>query len=216
MGSLECSECSHECSRTFGIVIVEIYSIAGIKWLEGRIWITEPLLVFLTPAYFLFMPREIAPVDMMSRVLEIVDVRSDILVDFLVELARVVDTVPPSSPLEGLSIITMLVGEMASAGTAIGSWRSGSAIRACRVGRSLILEDLVDLTLLRFKHCGDLGDLWRLLEPSELISGHDQVGAWSLVVIVAVDTNEFVIEVVAKWAWPPLRVELFFVASSVG
>ena len=50
------------------------------------------------PMYFLFMAREMAPVDMMSRVSEIVDVRSDILVDFLVMLARVVDTVPLPPP----------------------------------------------------------------------------------------------------------------------
>ena len=67
------------------------------------------------------MARETAPVDMTSHVTEIVDVRSDILVDFLVMLARVVDVVPPSSLLEGLSIITMLVDEMASAGAAIRS-----------------------------------------------------------------------------------------------
>ena len=68
------------------------------------------------------MVREMAFVDMTLRIPEIVDVCSDILVDFLVMLARVVDTVPPSSPLEGSSIITMLVGEMASAGAVNGSW----------------------------------------------------------------------------------------------
>ena len=65
----------------------------------------------------------------------------------------------------------MLVGEMTSVGADIGSWHGGSVIRARRVGRSLILADLVDLVVRSFKHCGDLGDLWRLLEPSELISG---------------------------------------------
>ena len=110
----------------------------------------------------------------------------------------------------------MLIGETASAGATIGSWRGGSTIRACRVGRSLILTDLVDLAVRSFKHCGDLGDLWRLLEPSELISSHGQVGAWGLGDIVAVDTDEFVVEVAAKWAWPPLRVELFSIVSSLG
>ena len=43
-----------------------------------------------------------------------------------------------------------------------------------------------------------------MLEPSELISSHGQVGTWSLVDIVAIDTDEFVIKVAAKWAWPPL------------
>ena len=78
-----------------------IGGIAGVKWLEGCIRIIEVLLVFLTSAYFLFMAGETAPVDMTSRIPEIVDVRSDILVDFLVMLVRVVDAVAPSSPLEG-------------------------------------------------------------------------------------------------------------------
>ena len=56
------------------------------------------MLVFLTAAYFFFMARETVPVDMTSRVSEIVDVSSDVLVDFLVMLARVVDAVAPSSP----------------------------------------------------------------------------------------------------------------------
>ena len=73
-------------------------------------------------AYFLFMPRETTPIDVTSCIPEVVDVFSDILIDFLVVLVRVVDMVPPSSPLEGLSIITMLVGEKASARAAIGSW----------------------------------------------------------------------------------------------
>ena len=89
-------------------------------------------------------------------------------------------------------------------------------IRACRAGRSLILVNLVDLAVCSFKHCGDLGDLWRLLEPSELISGHGQVGAWGLVDIVAIDMDKFVVEVATEWAWPPLRVKLFSVAGSLG
>ena len=76
--------------------------------------------------------------------------------------------------------------------------------------------DLVDLVVRSFKHCGDLGDLWHLLEPSELISGHSQVGTWGLVDIVAIGMDEFVIKVVAEWAWPPLRVELLSVMSSLG
>ena len=56
------------------------------------------MLVLLTAAYFFFVARETALVDMMSRVSEIVDVRSDVLVDFLVVLARVVDAVAPSYP----------------------------------------------------------------------------------------------------------------------
>ena len=80
----------------------------------------------------------------------------------------------------------------------------------------MILVDLVDLAVRSFKRCGDLDDLWRLLELSELVSSHDQVSAWSLVDIVAIDMDEFVFEVVVEWAWPPLRVELLSVASSLG
>ena len=78
-------------------------------------------------AYFFFMVREMALVDMTSRVSKIVDVCSDVLVNFLVVLARVVDAVAPSSPLERLSIVAVLVGEMTSAGAAIRSWHGGSA-----------------------------------------------------------------------------------------
>ena len=67
------------------------------------------------------MAREIALVDMMSRVLEIVDVCSDVLVNFLVVLVRVVDAVAHSSTLERLSIIVVLVSEMTLAGAAIRS-----------------------------------------------------------------------------------------------
>ena len=119
MGPLECLECPRECLGPFGIITVVIYGVVGIEWLEGCVQITELLLVFLTSAYFLFMARETAPVDLTSHVLEVVEVRSDVLFDLLVMLMRVVDAVPPSSPLEGLCIITMLVGETASAGAAI-------------------------------------------------------------------------------------------------
>ena len=77
------------------------------------------------------------------------------------------------------------------------------------------MADLVDLAVRRFEHCDDLGDFWRFLEPSELIGSHGQVGAWSLIDIVAINTDEFIVEVALEWAWPPLRVELF-VASSLG
>ena len=52
--------------------------------------------------------------------------------------------------------------------------------------------------MCNFKHYGDLGDLWRLLELSELISSHDQVGAWGLVDIVAINMDIFIIEVAAE------------------
>jgi len=104
---------------------------------------------------------------------------------------------------------------MASVGATIGSWHGGSVNQACRVGRSLIQGDLVDLAVRCFKHGGDLGDFWRLLELSELISSNSQVSAWSLVDIMAIDMDEFILEVATKWAWPPLRVELLSVASSL-
>ena len=116
------------------------------------------LLIFLTVVYFFFMAREKAPVNMMSRVSEIVDVRSDVLVDFLVVLVRVVNVVAPSSPLERLSIMVVLVSETTSAGAVIRSWCGGSANLARRVERSLILVDLIELTVCSFEHCGDLGD----------------------------------------------------------
>ena len=56
------------------------------------------------------------------------------------------------------------------------------------------MADLIDLAVRNFKHCSNLGDLWRLLEPSELISGHGQVGAWGLIDIMAIDMDEFIIE----------------------
>ena len=119
----------------------------------------------------------------------------------------------PLAPLEGLSIITLLIGKTASTRAAIGSWPGRSVNRAHRVGRSLILADLADMAVCSFEHCGDLGDFWRLLEPGELIGGHGQVSAWGLVDIVANNTDKFV-EVVLEWAWLSLRVELI-VASSL-
>ena len=88
------------------------------------------MLVFLMAAYFFFMATETSLVDMSSHVSEIVEVCSDVLVDFLVELARVVDVIAPGSPLKRLSIITVLVGEMTLAGVAIRSWHGGSMNRA--------------------------------------------------------------------------------------
>ena len=76
-----------------------ICGIDGVGWLEGCVRITKLLLVFLTLAYFLFMAGETAPVDLILHIPEVVEVRSDFLVDFLIVLVRVVDAVPPSSPL---------------------------------------------------------------------------------------------------------------------
>ena len=61
--------------------------------------------------------------------------------------------------------------------------------------------DLVDLTVRRFKHGGDLRCLW---EPDEVVGGHDQVGAWGLVDVVAINVDKFIVEVVVKRVWPSL------------
>ena len=71
----------------------------------------------------------------------------------------------------------------------------------------------MDLAVHSFEHYSDHGDLWHLLEPSELISGHGQVGAWGLVEVMAVNINKFVIEVALELACPSLRVELIVVSS---
>ena len=71
--------------------------------------------------------------------------------------------------------------------------------RSCGVRRSLILADLIDLAMCRFKHGGDLGDLRCLREPGELIGSHGQVGAWGLVDVVAVNTDKLIVEIALKW-----------------
>ena len=65
------------------------------------------MLVLPVAAYFVFMATEAAFVDTSSCISEIVEVHSDILVDLLVVLAKVFDTVL-------VSVMTW---------TAIGSWR---------------------------------------------------------------------------------------------
>ena len=50
------------------------------------------------------------------------------------------------------------------------------------------------------------GDLWCLWELGELIGGHCQIGAWSLVDVVAVNTDKLAVEVALEW--PSLRVKL--------
>ena len=64
-----------------------------------------------------------------------------------------------------------------------------------------------------FKHGDDLSNLWCLWELGELVGGHDQVGAWGLVEVVAINMDKFVVEVALEWAWPSLRVELIVVSS---
>jgi len=72
--------------------------------------------------------------------------------------------------------------------------------------------DLIDLAVRRFKRGGDLRCL---REPSELVDGHGQVGAWGLVDVMAINTDKFIVKVALELAWPSLRVELI-VASSLG
>jgi len=69
------------------------------------------LLVLPVAAYFVFMATEAAFVDTSSCISEIVEVHSDILVDLLVGLAVMFNAVAPSSTLEGLPVVTTLVGE---------------------------------------------------------------------------------------------------------
>ena len=66
------------------------------------------------------MATEAVFVDTSSRIPKIVVEHSDVLVDLLVVLVKVLDAVVPSSPLKGLPIITVLVGEATWA--VIGSW----------------------------------------------------------------------------------------------
>ena len=77
------------------------------------------MLVLLAGAYFIFMVTEVAFVDTSSCISEIVEVHPDVLVDLLVMLAVMFGAVAPSSTLEGLPIIAVLVGEATLA--AIGS-----------------------------------------------------------------------------------------------
>ena len=64
--------------------------------------------------------------------------------------------------------------------------------------------NLINLTVYRFKHGGDLGELGRLWEVGELIGGHCQIGAWSLKDVVAVNVEKFFVEVAVELEWPSL------------
>ena len=77
------------------------------------------MLVLLATAYFFFMATEAAFIDMSSCISDIVEVHSDVLVDLLVGLAVMFNAVAHSSSLEGLPVVTALVGEAAWA--AVGS-----------------------------------------------------------------------------------------------
>ena len=113
------------------MVGVGICSITGVDRLESRVRVSVLLLVFLTATYFFFVATEMAFVDTSSCISEIVEVHPDVLVDLLVVLAVVFNAVAPSSALEGLPIVAVLVGEATWA--AIGSWRGWSANQGCGV-----------------------------------------------------------------------------------
>ena len=68
------------------------------------------MLVLLAAAYF-FMATEAAFVNTSSCISKIVEVHSDILVDLLVGLAVMFNAVSPSSALERLPVVAVLVGE---------------------------------------------------------------------------------------------------------
>ena len=85
--------------------------------------------------------------------------------------------------------------------------------RAHGARRSLILVNLIDLTVSRFKHGGDLGELRCLRETSELVAGYCQIGAWSLEDIVVVNVEKLFIEVAVEWEWPSLGVEPIILSS---
>ena len=69
------------------------------------------MLVLLVAAYFVFMATEAVFIDTSSCISEIVVVHPDVLVDLLVMLAVVFGMVAPSSALEGLPVVVVLVGE---------------------------------------------------------------------------------------------------------
>ena len=77
------------------------------------------MLVLLAVVYFFFMATKAAFIDTSLCISEIVEVHSDVLVDLLVMLAVMFDAVAPSSALEELPIVAVLVGEVTLA--AIGS-----------------------------------------------------------------------------------------------
>ena len=87
--------------------------------------------------------------------------------------------------------------------------------RARRARRSLILVDLIDLIVSRFKHGSDLGELGHLRETSELVGGYCQIGASSLEDVVAIDVEKFFVEVMVERGRSSLRVKLI-IPSSLG
>ena len=78
------------------------------------------MLILLAAAYFVFMATEAAFVDASSCISKIVEVHLDVLVNLLVGLAVMFNAFAPSSALEGLPIVVVLVGKA--------TW---AAIRSC-------------------------------------------------------------------------------------
>ena len=70
------------------------------------------MLILLATAYFVFMVTEVVFVDTLSCISEIVEVHPDVLVNLLVVLAVMFGVVAPSSTVEGLPVVAVLVGEV--------------------------------------------------------------------------------------------------------
>ena len=79
------------------------------------------MFILLAVVNFVFMAIKATFVDASSCIPKIVEVHSDVLVDLLVVLAVMFDAVAPSSALEELPIVAVLVGETTLA--TIGSCR---------------------------------------------------------------------------------------------
>ena len=58
--------------------------------------------------------------------------------------------------------------------------------------------NLIDLTVCRFKHSGDLGKLGRLREAGELVGGHGQIGAWRPEDVMAINAEKLFVEVAVE------------------
>jgi len=92
------------------------------------------------------------------------------------ELLGLIKGIKMNVVLVAASFIVLNYKERAHTGLDFKEMHWSSQNRACRVGRSLILVDLVDLAVCSFEQCGDLGIFWHLFKPGELIGGHSQVG----------------------------------------
>ena len=57
------------------------------------------------------------------------------------------------------------------------------------------MTHLVDLAMSCFDHCSHLGDLWRWIEPGELVGDHGEIGAWRPIDVLVVNVHEICVEV---------------------